>query len=405
MAEYVETVIVGGGQAGLAMSYHLSQLGREHIVLERGRVAERWRSERWDSLMFQFPNWNIALPGYAYEGDEPDGFMPRAGVVRFIEAYARRIAAPLRCGIRVTALRQSVGMGRLSVETDHFTLEAANVVLATGPYHEPLVPTFSVALPASTYQLTANRYTNPGELPTGGVLVVGSGASGYQIAEDLVSSGRDVHLSVGRHRRVPRRYRGKDFMWWQEAKGVWDQTSDSIPPGRPALLLTGVNGGQEADLRRLAQNGVTLLGSLQAIDGDQLCFAPDLEENLTKGDEGIDEFKRSVDKYIAEHNLAMPAESRATSIPPRITPSFEKLDIQTAGITSVIWATGYRYDFKWVHCPVLDASGTPIHQRGVTSVPGLYFLGLKYLHKFKSSFLGGVGEDAAYLAEHIAMRT
>jgi putative flavoprotein involved in K+ transport len=210
MPERIETVVIGGGQAGLAMSYHLSELGREHIILERGRIAERWRTERWDSLAFQFPNWMLRLPGYAYAGDDPDGFMLRDGVARFIEDYARQIAPPLRCGFRVTALRQVSGTTRLAIDTEHFSLEATNVVVATGPYQEPSIPGCSVALPLATYQLTANRYTNSDQLPPGRVLVVGSGASGYQIADDLLQSGRDVCLSVGRHRRVPRRYRGKD---------------------------------------------------------------------------------------------------------------------------------------------------------------------------------------------------
>ncbi|HVQ05314.1 MAG TPA: NAD(P)-binding domain-containing protein, partial [Burkholderiaceae bacterium] len=213
--ERVETVVVGAGQAGLSMSHHLGQLGREHVVLERGRVVERWRSERWDSLAFQFPNWMLRLPGYAYEGAEPDGFMHRDGVVQFLEEYAKRITPPLRCGVRVTELHQAPS-GRLRIETDTFSLEALNVVVATGPYQRPVVPPFCNRLPLTTCQVTANCYTHARQLPPGKVLVVGSGASGWQIAEDLLCSGRDVYLSVGRHRRVPRRYRGKDFGWWQE---------------------------------------------------------------------------------------------------------------------------------------------------------------------------------------------
>ena len=403
MAEYVETVIIGGGQAGLAMSYHLGQLRRDHIILERGRVAERWRSERWDSLTFQFPNWMLKLPGYAYQGDDPDGFMLRDGVVRFIEAYVRHINAPLRCGIRVTALRQAKETQRLVVEMDSFTLEATNVVVATGPYQEPWIPLFSAALPPVVYQVTANRYTNPNDLPPGCVLVVGSGASGYQIAEDLVTGGRDVYLSVGRHRRLPRQYRGRDFGWWADATGLWDRTLESFPPGQG--LLTGVNGGHDCDFRRLTNAGVMLVGSLRSIDGNQLCFAPDLAENLKKGDESIEDFKRAADAYVAEHNLAMPEESPAAPLPAMSVPSIAQVDIEHTGITSVIWATGYRYDFGWVRCPVLDASGAPIHRRGITSVLGLYFLGLKVLHTLNSAFLRGVGEDAAYLAKCISMRT
>jgi putative flavoprotein involved in K+ transport len=404
--EQIETVIIGGGQAGLAMSYHLGQLGREHIILERGRIAERWRSERWDSLAFQFPSRMMRLPGYIYESDEPEGFMHRDGVVGFIEEYARRIAPPIRCGIRVTGLDSSQ-TGRLLVQTDSFTLEAANVVLATGPYQVPSVPAFSAKLPFGTYQVTANRYANPGQLPPGSVLVVGSGGSGCQIAEDLLRAGRDVYLSVGRHRRVPRRYRGEDFGWWQEKTGASDRTVDSLPPDELRPLLTGVSGGQDVDLRRLARQGMTLVGRLRDICGGQLFFASDLEENLARGDEAFDQFTQSVDEYIRKHGLAAPAGTERDPPAPVRSPTpsvIRDLDIRSAQITSVIWATGYRYDFGWVKCPVLDASGSPVHRRGVTAVPGVYFLGLARLHKVTSSFLWGVGEDAAYLAQQIATR-
>jgi len=405
--ESVETVIIGGGQAGLAMSHHLSRLGREHIVLERGRIAERWRSERWDSLTFQFPNRMMRLPGYAYDGDEPEAFMHRDGVVRFIEEYARRISPPIRCGIRVTELHSSAS-GSLLVETDHFTLEAANVVVATGPYQVPSVPAFNTALPFDTFQVTANRYTNPSQLPPGNVLVVGSGSSGCQIAEDLLQSERRVYLSIRRHRRVPRRYRGKDFGWWQEKTGAADRTVDNLLADVRTPLLTGMNGGHDVDLRRLALQGVTPLGSLNGISGARLHFASDLEENLARGDETFDQFTRSVDEYILEHEIEAPAAPERNPRDRMRSPTasaIRDLDIRSACITSVIWAVGYRYDFGWVKCALLDVSGRPVHRRGVTAVPGVYFLGLPRLHKVKSAFLCGVGEDAAYLAEHVVNRS
>lgn len=388
------------------MSYHLGQLGREHIVLERGRIAERWRSERWDSLTFQFPNSMISLPGYAYEGSEPDSFMPRDGVVQFIEAYAKRIEPPIRCGIRVTALDLSE-KGRLLVETDQFTLEAVNVVVATGPYQQPLVPGFSAELPPETFQVTANRYTNSDQLPPGGVLVVGSGGSGCQIAEELLERGRRVYLSVGRHRRVPRRYRGKDFGWWQEKTGAANQTADNLPPDSRAPLLTGVNGGGDVDLRLFAKRGMELVGGLQDIRDGRLLFAEDLEENLAKGDASFEQFIRSTDIYILKHGLAVVAEPQPevqAAVRPVAAPAIRELDLRSADIRSVIWATGYRYDLGWVKCRVLDANNRPVHKRGVTTVPGLYFLGLPRMYKLKSAFLWGVGEDAAYLAEDIAAR-
>jgi putative flavoprotein involved in K+ transport len=404
MPERIETVIIGGGQAGLAMSYHLGQLAREHIVFERGRVAERWRSERWNSLMFQFPNWMMRLPGHTYAGDDPDGFMHREGVVSFIESYSRRLDPPLRCGIRVTALRSLVGTTRFLVETDNFNLEAANVVVATGPYQEPSIPAFCVALPSATYQVTANRYMAPDHLPPGRVLVVGSGASGYQIAEDLLQGGREVLLSVGRHRRVPRRYRGRDFGWWLERMGLGERIADSVPSDLLAPLLTGVSGGRDVDLRQLAKEGVQLVGSLQEIRDGRLYFAPDLAAHLAKGDEGVLGFRRLVDEFIARHGLTAPEEPPLASISPVPMPSPLGLEVRDAGIRSIVWATGYQYDFGWVKCPVLNESGAPVHRRGVTSVPGLYFLGLRRLHKITSSFLWGVGEDAGYLARHIEER-
>lgn len=404
--ERVETVVVGAGQAGLSMSNHLRRLGLEHVVLERGRVAERWRSERWDSLVFQFPNWMLRLPGYAYEGAEPDGFMHRDGVVHFLEEYARRIAPPIRCGVRVIELHHAPS-GRLRIETDTFALEALNVIVATGPYQRPVVPPFSNALALNTCQITANCYINAQQLPPGKVLVVGSGGSGWQIAEDLLDSGRDVYLSVGRHRRVPRRYRGKDFGWWHEKTGASDQLVDDVARAAPAPLLTGANGGHDADLRDLARQGVTLLGSLGAVCDGRLRFVSDLEENLVKGDEAFEQFTRSVDAYIRKHRLAGPEESPGAArvlLRPPVGSTSSDLDVSSAGITSVIWAVGYRHDFSWIKCAPLDAHGKPIHQRGVTSMPGLYFLGLPRLHKVKSAFLWGVGEDAAYLAAHILNR-
>jgi putative flavoprotein involved in K+ transport len=406
MMERVQTVIVGAGQAGLSMSYQLGRRGIEHLVLERGRVAERWRSERWDSLMFQFPNWMLRLPEHSYRGTDPEGFTHRDGIVRFIEDFAARISPPMRCGIRVIGL-QCTPSGRLRVETDHYAVEALNVVVATGPYQQPAVPPFSNALPFTVCQITANRYTHAQVLPPGNVLVVGSGGSGWQIAEDLLQSGRQVYLSVGRHRRVPRRYRGKDFGWWQETTGAADQIFEGPAHATLAPLLTGVAGGRDADLRALAPQGATLIGSLGAVRDGRLHVARDLEENLALGDETFAQFMRSVDEYIVSQRLAAPEPPRdqphnGCRLP--TLPVIRELDLTSAGITSVIWAVGYRYDFGWIRCPVLDTNGRPVHQRGVTATPGLYFLGLPRLHKIKSAFLWGVGEDAAYLAEHIANR-
>jgi len=404
--ERIETVIVGGGQAGLAMSHCLSRLGREHVVLERARVAERWRSERWDSLTFQFPNWSMRLPDHAYDG-EPDAFAPRDEVVRFLEAYASRIHAPVRCGVTVHALDREPRHGRFVLETSAGAIEAANVVVATGPYQEPAIPACAGALPREIVQVHSSRYRHPAQLPPGAVLVAGSGASGCQIAEDLLDAGREVYLAVGRHRRVPRRYRGRDIFWWLERMGALDETVEQRPDARqqPNPLVTGVNGGHDVDLRLYAARGMVLAGHLRGVEDRRLHFADDLAEQMARGDDAYTAFIRAVEDHVARlgMNDGAGGEAAASREPARLTgPAM--VDLDDTHITSVVWATGFRSDFGWVHVPILDAAGQPVHRRGVTTWPGLSLLGLPWLHTLKSSVLCGVGEDAAFIAEHIASR-
>ena len=408
--ESIETIVIGGGQAGLAMSYHLTRVGQPHVVLERARVAERWHSERWESLAFQFPNSMISLPGQAYSGDSPDDFMARDGVARFITDYALRIAAPLRCGVAVTSVRRT-DQGRFVAQAEQHTMEAANVVVATGPYQLPSVPLFSASLPLSIHQVTANRYTRPSDLPPGKVLVVGSGGSGCQIAEDLRDGGREVFYAIRRHRRWPRRYRGRDVGWWIEESGMTDVTGDRLPPewrNFKAPMITGARGGYTIDLHQIASEGVTLLGSLLDVSDGRLRMAGDLNANLRAGDDTFVQFVQTIDEFIEKKGMSVPAEQgfdpylRQT---PKALPEVDTLDLRAANITTVIWATGYRYDFEWINCPVFDQRGAPEQRRGVTAVPGLYFLGLPRMHKVKSSFLWGVGEDAEYLADHIEALT
>ncbi len=406
MPEHVETIIIGAGQAGLAMSHHLRQRGSEHVILERARIAERWRSERWDSLHFQFPNWMMRLPGHAYAGGDRDGFMHRDGVVDFIASYALRIAAPVRCGVNVEALRLT-DTGRFRVEAGSMTMEANNVVVATGPYQAPRIPEASARIPAAIRQVTANRYTNPSELPPGGVLVVGSGASGCQIAEDLLRQGRSVHYALRGHRRVPRRYRGRDFGQWDEEMGLTNRTVDQIPQGFRPPLVTGFQGGHTVDLRGMASRGATLLGSFHDVQDGRAYFAADLNATLDAGDASFRETLHSIDRHIdAERIAAQPSgEGEATlGMHGGALPEVPAVDLIEAGISTVIWALGYSYDFAWINCPVFDSKRAPSHRSGVTAVKGFYFLGLPRLHKVKSAFLWGVGEDAERLAEHIVSR-
>jgi putative flavoprotein involved in K+ transport len=400
--ERIETVIVGGGQAGLAMSYCLSQRGREHIVLERARVAERWRTQRWDSLMFQFPNWSIELPGRSYAGTNPDGFSHKNEILAFVEDYAVWIKAPLRTGVEVLSLRRAPHPGRYLVSTNAGVFEARNVVIATGPYQRPRIPSLAAGLPPDVLQLHAADYRNPHELPSGGVLVVGSGASGCQIAEELLTAGRQVFFAIGRHRRVPRSYRGHDVFWWRRALGYLDQKAEDTPREQrePPPLVTGVGGGHDVDIRSYAKDGMTLLGHVREIRDGRVALVGDLEENLAAGDRTFDEFTSAVDDYLRGRDIDSSEARPSTST--RITAkSAEGIDIRASDIRSVVWATGYVLDFRWIELPIFDVRGEPVQRRGATSAPGIYFLGLAWMHKVKSSFFYGVGEDAEYLAERI----
>jgi putative flavoprotein involved in K+ transport len=406
--ESIETVVIGAGQAGLALSWHLSQRGCEHLVVERGRIGERWHSQRWDSLHFQFPNWSIELPGHPpYAGGPPDAFAHRSEVWGFLESYAAAIRAPVRCGTEVTALRRDDAQpARFRMVTPHGELRARSVVVATGPYQRARVPPLQRGLAPEVLQIHAGNYRNPHQLAEGAVLVIGSGASGCQIADELIEAGRDTYLSVGRHQRAPRRYRGRDGFWWRRELGLLDQTAAEVPPERrfPPPLVTGVHGGYDVDLRLSAARGLSLLGHLQGISDGRLHFADDLETNLRAGDQSLEEFVTTIDAHVARTGLDVEAAPDGHRARARAAAhSRTQLDTRADCIGSVIWATGYNFDFGWIELPgVFGADGTPIHRRGVTQTAGLYFLGLPWLHKRKSTFLAGVGEDSAHIAAAIA---
>jgi putative flavoprotein involved in K+ transport len=404
-AERVGTLVIGGGQAGLAMSHHLKRHGLPHLVLERGRIGERWRSERWDGLKFQFPNWSVRLPDFPFPHDDPDGFADLSAIVNFIEAYADFVAPPIRCGVEVTRLSQD-GAGFIA-ETPDGAIAAQNVVVATGPYQRPILPDLLRDEPA-LFQVHASRYLNPEQLPEGAVLVVGAGASGAQIAEELHRAGRRVFLSVGRHNRLPRRYRGRDLIRWL-AEMRLDQTPVEQRGAMKLLpVISGAYGGHTVDFRRFANDGIVLLGRVASTAARVIEIAPDLADNLANGDLGYATFLDMVDDYVRRHGLNLsddPVACAQLPDPACVTTPLRRLDLRADGITSVILATGYRVDFGWIDIPVFDGNGEPRQRHGIADIPGLYFLGLQWMSKMASSFMSGVGDDAAVLAGHIAARS
>lgn len=405
LREKHDTVIIGGGQAGLAMSYHLRQRGREHIILERRRVAERWRTERWDSLRFQLPNLWLELPGKPYAGTDPKGFAHHSDVVRLIVDYAAEIAAPVRTGIEVTSLSPDEGNGGNSLETTDGHINARHVVIATGPFQRPMIPDFSRAIPSYVYQTDATHYRNPAELPPGAVLIIGSGNSGCQIADELLHSSRRVFLAVSRHSRVPRRYRGKDVIWWYERLGYFDVNIDTFPGRRypPTTIMTGVDGGYDLDPRRLGSAGASLLGRVLGISDETLALADDAEKLLAAADKSNAAFIEAADKLATTPAMRSELEqtgSPAPLPPPRVD-DIRTLNLREQNIGTIIWANGHGFSFDWVKLPIVDAKGTPVQQRGVTACPGVYFLGLHWMHTFRSAIFSFVGRDACYLADHI----
>jgi len=405
MIEQIDTIIVGGGQAGLSISYHLKQRGREHVILEQAdRVAEVWR-KRWDSFTLITPNWMVRLPGAEYEGVHPDDFMARDEVVTYLEEYVEQFEIPVRYGYQVNSI-EPIEAGYL-INTDKGDIKAENVVVATGMYQMPKIPEFSQNLSPEIHQLHSCDYRNPGTLPEGGVLVVGSAQSGAQIAEELNEEGRKVFLSVGSAGRFPRRYRGKDITRWLDEMG-FDMTVDKLPSPKVKFEGsshgTGKNGGHTINLHQFARDGMVLLGHIQSAQKDHIVLAPGLKENLAKADEVETRLVNRIDEYIEANGLDVPVE-----ILPELRDGYDadminELDLKSAGIINVIWATGYKFDFGIVKLPVFDEDGYPMQKRGVTEYPGLYFIGLPFLHNSNSGTLNGVGDDANHVVSMITTR-
>ena len=402
--EKVDTLVVGGGQAGLAMSEHLSNCDIPHLVLERQRIAERWRSERWDSLVANGPAWHDRFPGMEFTDIDPDAFAPKESVADYFVAYAEKIAAPIRCGVEVKEVQRNVGRPGFRVETSDGVIEANSVIAATGPFQRPVIPAL-VPEDAGITQIHSNAYRNPEQLPEGAVLVVGAGSSGGQIADELLRAGKPVYLSVGPHDRPPRSYRGRDFVWWLGVLGKWDAAA--LEPGTEHITISvsGAHGGQTVDFRRLAAQGMTLVGRTESFKDDVMRFATDLADNLAQGDANYLSVLDEADAYIARNGLDLPQEPEARKIEPDpqcVTDPILELDLTEAGITSIIWATGFVVDYSWLKVDAIDEEGKPKHQRGISAEPGVYFLGLPWQSRRGSSFIWGVWHDARFLADQIS---
>jgi cation diffusion facilitator CzcD-associated flavoprotein CzcO len=404
MPERIGTVVIGGGQAGLSVSRELTHAGVEHVVLERGRVAQTWRG-RWDSFCLVTPNWSVQLPGHPYDGDDPDGFMPRNELVAHLERYAAAVDAPVREGVEVSSLRPHPE-GGFELESSGGEIVASAVVLSTGAYQRPHRPAGAATLPADLLQIDAEEYRNPRELPDGPVLVVGSGQSGCQIAEELHEAGRDVFLACGRAGWAPRRIADRDVVWWLDAAGDFEDRVEDLPEARSRLVAnvqaSGHGGGHDLHYRTLQRIGVTLLGHFLGAEGRRARFASDLADSVAFGDQRnakvMDGFRK------AAARLGLP-ELEIPDPGPIDTDTPELLDL--TGFGAVVFTAGFRPDYgSWVHCPgAFDELGFPIHREcASTAAPGLFFVGVHFLRKRKSSLLIGVGEDAAIAARQVAER-
>ena len=407
MTNHYPVVIVGGGQAGLSMSYCLKERDLDHIVFEKNQIANAWRSQRWDSFCLVTPNWQCQLPGYPYKGKEPEGFIKKDEIVAYIENYARSFNPPIKEGVEVLNLRRG-DRGIFEVTTSIGDYTADQVVVAAGAYHQPKIPKISERLPDHILQVHSSKYKNPESLPDGTVLVIGTGQSGCQIAEDLHLAGRKVHLCVGSAPRSPRRYRGKDAVEWLDLMGYYDLSIDQHPQkekvrSKANHYLTGRDGGREIDLRRFALEGMQLHGRLKNIASNKLEFFNDLKQNLDGADAVSESIKKTIDNFIAKNNLEAPLEP---PYQPVWQPAMDipDLDLAEANITTVIWCTGFQSDFSWIEIPVFDGKGYPCHDRGVTDIKGLYFLGLPWLYTWGSGRFSGVARDATYLADYIMAR-
>ena len=398
------TVVVGAGQSGLAMSAHLRENDIDHVVLERDTIAERWRNARWDSLVMNGPAWHDRFPAREFASD-PDGFPGKDEVTAYFEDFAKQIECPLHCGVEVTDT-QTLPEGGYEVTTSEGVIHADHVVAATGPFQIPVFP--PIVPEGVVTQIHSFDYHNPEQLEDGAVMVVGAGSSGSQIADELLRSGREVYLSIGPHDRPPRSYRGKDFVWWLGKLGKWQMKPPPAGKEHVTIAVSGAYGGKTVDFRKFADRGMVLLGMTGAYDNGTLAIADDLAKNIADGDDNHLSLLAEADAYVAASGMDLPPEEDAKIIGPDpdcLTHPIREINLAERGIKTIIWATGYVQDFSWLKVDAFDDNGKPAHDRGVAKADGIYFLGLPWLSMRGSSFIWGVWEDAKYLASHIANRT
>lgn len=403
--EKIDTVIIGAGQAGVAMSEHLTRQGTPHVVLEKNRVAEAWRTGRWDSLVANGPAWHDRFPHREFTNYGSDQFVAKDDVADYFEQYVAQFQLPVRCGVEVKRVsRQNKQRGFL-VETDQGTIAAKNVVVATGPFHHPVIPAIAPTLD-NIEQIHSAHYFSPQQLAPGAVLVVGAGSSGVQIADEIQRSGREVYLSVGAHDRPPRQYRQRDFCWWLGVLGLWDATQHAPGKSHVTIAVSGAGGGKTVDFRELAQQGIILTGVTRQFEGDKVLFNDDLRSNIQAGDESYLNLLDAADAWVERNGIDLPEEPLARQFVAEaecIRSPISELDLRAAGIGTIIWATGYGTDYHWLDVDVIDESGKPRQQRGISTERGLYFLGLPWQSRRGSSFIWGVWHDAKYIADQMAI--
>lgn len=404
MTKYINTIVIGGGQAGLAASEHLSNKNIKHIIFERDRIVERWRTSRWDSLVANGPAWHDRFPTLKFSNIDPDSFASKEMVVKYFEKFAKKIKAPINLNVNVEKVEKQSSNHKYLVTTSEGLYEADNIIVATGAFQEPIIPNI-IPSNSKVNQIHSQAYKNPEQFSDGSILVIGSGSSGSQIAEELRRTNREVFFSVGPHDRPPRRYRGRDNVWWLGVLGKWEAKTPNPGTQHVTIAVSGYDGGKTIDFRKFANMGIILLGMTKEFKNEKIYFENDLKKNIHNGDKNYLSLLDEADEYITNNNLDFSEEPEARQFERDhecIKNPILELDLNLSGIKNVIWATGYKNNFDWIKLDIFDETGKPEHNNGVSKEKGLYFLGLPWLSMRGSSFIWGVWKDAKYLAEHIA---